>query len=63
MQLASSSCAFEFRSSVLREGSFRTPNAPGYYPSDTDCHFFFTGGRNETVLVQFSYFDVEGIYP
>ncbi|XP_043213791.1 suppressor of lurcher protein 1-like [Amphibalanus amphitrite] len=63
VQLPTSSCAFEFRSSMLREGTFRTPNAPGYYPGNTDCHFYFIGGANETVLVQFGYFDVEGIYP
>ena len=63
LQLPTSSCAFEFRSSTVREGSFRTPNAPSYYPGDTNCHFNFVGGPNETVLIQFIYFDVDGIYP
>ncbi|XP_063243497.1 suppressor of lurcher protein 1-like [Bacillus rossius redtenbacheri] len=62
-QLSDYPCAFEFDSNVTRNGSFHSPNHPGYYPRDTECHFFFHGGASEKVRLRFGYFDVEGVAP
>ncbi|KAF4521632.1 hypothetical protein B566_EDAN006674 [Ephemera danica] len=56
-------CAFLFNSSETSNGSFSSPNYPGYYPRDTECHYFFQGRSTERVHLHFTYFDVEGVLP
>ncbi|KAJ9586789.1 hypothetical protein L9F63_019622, partial [Diploptera punctata] len=62
-QLAEYPCAFVFNSSDAKNGTFASPNFPGFYPRDTECHYFFHGSRTEKVHLHFTYFDVEGISP
>lgn len=40
-----------------------SPNYPGIYPINTECNYFFYGSENETVVIRFTYFDVEGVFP
>ncbi|XP_023222572.1 suppressor of lurcher protein 1-like isoform X1 [Centruroides sculpturatus] len=56
-------CGFIFNSTERSNGSFTSPNWPGYYPRDTECHYFFYGKSNERVHITFAYFDVEGVTP
>ncbi|KAG8324212.1 hypothetical protein J6590_097837 [Homalodisca vitripennis] len=42
---------------------FSSPNIPGFYPRDTECHYFFHGDTNQRVRLHFHYFDVEGVLP
>ncbi|KAJ8919159.1 hypothetical protein NQ315_012145 [Exocentrus adspersus] len=56
-------CAFEFSSNESRNGYFHSPNYPGFYPRDTECHYFFHGHLKEKVHLHFNYFDVEGVLP
>ncbi|KAK7791979.1 hypothetical protein R5R35_010149 [Gryllus longicercus] len=56
-------CAFVFNSSEARAGAFASPNFPGFYPRDTECHYFFHGRAHEKVHLHFNYFDVEGVLP
>ncbi|XP_066581452.1 suppressor of lurcher protein 1 [Prorops nasuta] len=56
-------CAFAFNSNESRNGTFASPNYPGLYPRDTECHYFFNGQQNERVHLHFHYFDVEGVLP
>ncbi|KAK0095792.1 hypothetical protein PV326_007373 [Microctonus aethiopoides] len=46
-----------------RNGTFASPNYPGFYPRDTECHYFFNGQPTERVHLHFHYFDVEGVLP
>jgi len=46
-----------------QNGTFTSPNFPGYYPRNTECHFLFYGGDGEQVYITFTYFDVEGLPP
>ncbi|XP_068083956.1 suppressor of lurcher protein 1 [Anabrus simplex] len=62
-QLVEFPCAFVFNSSEARNGSFASPNFPGFYPRDTECHYFFHGHNREKVHLHFNYFDVEGVLP
>ncbi|XP_067010274.1 suppressor of lurcher protein 1 isoform X2 [Anabrus simplex] len=62
-QLLDFPCAFVFNSSTARNGSFASPNFPGLYPRDTECHYFFHGKNREKVHIHFNYFDVEGVLP
>ncbi|XP_057664757.1 suppressor of lurcher protein 1 isoform X2 [Diorhabda carinulata] len=62
-QLSTYPCAFEFNSNESKEGYFHSPNYPGLYPRDTECHYFFNGNMSERVQLHFSYFDVEGVLP
>lgn len=54
-------CTFLFNSSVRSNGTFMSPNWPGFYPRDTECHYFFLGRNSERVFIAFAYFDVDGI--
>lgn len=63
MQLPDYPCAFVFSSNRSRTGFFHSPNYPGYYPRDAECHYFFYGNNKEKVHLHFNYFDVEGILP
>ncbi|KAK0161243.1 hypothetical protein PV327_009736 [Microctonus hyperodae] len=56
-------CAFVFNSNETRNGTFASPNYPGFYPRDTECHYFFNGQPTERVHLHFHYFDVEGVLP
>ncbi|RWS30170.1 suppressor of lurcher protein 1-like protein [Leptotrombidium deliense] len=56
-------CGFNFRSTERSNGSFTSPNYPGLYPRDTECHYFFYGNQSEKVHITFAYFDVEGVTP
>ena len=54
-------CKIYFRSSSFRSGYFSSPNYPGIYPRDTECHYYFLGNQNERIQITFHTFDVEGI--
>lgn len=56
-------CGFNYHSKDQLNGTFTSPNFPGFYPRDTECHYFFYGETNERVLISFSDFKVEGILP
>ncbi|XP_014215777.1 suppressor of lurcher protein 1 [Copidosoma floridanum] len=56
-------CAFVFNSNETLNGTFTSPNYPGYYPRDTECHYFFNGLAKERVHIHFYFFDVEGVLP
>ncbi|XP_071438728.1 suppressor of lurcher protein 1 [Hetaerina americana] len=62
-QLPDYPCAFVFNSSETLNGTFSSPNYPGNYPRDTECHYFFHGKAKEKVHIHFTYFDVEGVLP
>ncbi|XP_022245644.1 suppressor of lurcher protein 1-like [Limulus polyphemus] len=56
-------CGFIFNSTERTNGSFTSPNYPGFYPRATECHYFFFGSGNERITLTFAYFDVEGVPP
>ena len=56
-------CGFEFRSERESNGTFSSPNYPGLYPRNTECHYLFYGQVNERIYIEFLYFDVEGVPP
>ncbi|CAH0559455.1 unnamed protein product [Brassicogethes aeneus] len=56
-------CAFVFKSHLSKNGYFHSPNYPGFYPRNTECHYFFNGNPQEKVHIHFNYFDVEGVLP
>lgn len=56
-------CAFMFNSSKSKSGYFHSPNYPGPYPRNTECHYLFGGTPQEKVFLHFNYFDVEGVLP
>ncbi|KAF7277770.1 hypothetical protein GWI33_009191 [Rhynchophorus ferrugineus] len=62
-QLPDYPCAFVLNSNESKTGYFYSPNYPGFYPRDTECHYFFHGNTNEKVHLHFNYFDVEGVLP
>ncbi|KAI9558973.1 putative suppressor of lurcher protein 1 [Daphnia sinensis] len=62
-QISSSPCAFRFNSTTSTNGTFWSPNFPGFYPRDTECHYFFHAQVGERVKIVFSYFDIEGMIP
>ncbi|XP_068911532.1 suppressor of lurcher protein 1 isoform X2 [Tenebrio molitor] len=62
-QLPDYPCAFVFNSNESKSGFFYSPNYPGFYPRDTECHYFFYGNQKEKVHLHFNYFDVEGVLP
>ncbi|ESO13111.1 hypothetical protein HELRODRAFT_188109 [Helobdella robusta] len=53
-------CMFEYFSSQGNNGTFSSPNYPGYYPRNTECHYIFHGSQHERIYISFKYFDVEG---
>ncbi|XP_015788200.1 suppressor of lurcher protein 1-like [Tetranychus urticae] len=63
VQDSQSVCGFIFRSSDRSNGSFTSPNYPGQYPRDTECHYFFFGNVSERAHITFAYFDIEGVTP
>ncbi|XP_055928438.1 suppressor of lurcher protein 1-like isoform X1 [Argiope bruennichi] len=62
-QDSSQECRFTFRSEERGNGTFNSPNYPGFYPRDTECHYIFYGKDKERVHITFAYFDVDGIPP
>ncbi|XP_067118714.1 suppressor of lurcher protein 1-like [Centruroides vittatus] len=56
-------CRLNFNSTERTNGTFTSPNWPGYYPRDTECHYLFYGNGSERVYITFAYFDVDGIPP
>ncbi|KAG1676185.1 Suppressor of lurcher protein 1 [Nymphon striatum] len=58
-----SECGFVYNSTESKTGQFTSPNHPGFYPRDTECHYFFHGRPGERVQLTFSFFDVEGVLP
>lgn len=42
---------------------FSTPNFPGNYPINMICNYYFNGADEQTVEINFVYFDVEGVFP
>ncbi|XP_065584752.1 suppressor of lurcher protein 1-like isoform X2 [Artemia franciscana] len=63
-QLITHPCLFRFNSTDnSRNGSFWSPNFPGFYPRSTECHYLFYGRPGEKVRITFDTFDVEGFPP
>ncbi|XP_074000217.1 suppressor of lurcher protein 1-like isoform X7 [Rhodnius prolixus] len=56
-------CAFRYKAGSSMEGQFTSPNFPGLYPRETECHYFFHGAANHRVRIIFHYFDIEGVHP
>ena len=56
-------CAFSFNNEMTSNGTFMSPNFPGVYPRDVQCHYLFYGVDKSRVYVTFSYFDVDGMPP
>lgn len=56
-------CAFVYNASMSLNGSITSPNYPGLYPRDTECHYFFHGRGSERVHINFTHFDIEGVEP
>ena len=56
-------CGFVIHSETSPNGTFTSPNFPGLYPRNTECHYLFRGKENERIYIDFPYFDVEGIPP
>ncbi|CAH1799296.1 unnamed protein product [Owenia fusiformis] len=56
-------CGFIYKSQKSRNGTFTSPNYPGFYPRNTECHYYFYAGKGEKVHISFLVFDVEGIPP
>ncbi len=57
----SGGCKVYFHSDKRRNGYFSSPNYPGLYPRDTECHYYFLGKKNERIQISFHTFDIEGI--
>jgi len=57
----SAACGFIYRSQRSPNGTFTSPNYPGFYPRNTECHYLFYGMPNERVHITFRQFDVEGM--
>jgi hypothetical protein len=56
-------CGFVFDSATAPNGTFTSPNFPGLYPRNTECHYLFNGQENEKIYITFPYLDVEGVPP
>ena len=61
MDTTSSDCKIYFHGSLRRYGYFSSPNYPGLYPRDVECHYYFVGDKNQKVQITFHTFDVEGV--
>lgn len=47
----------------MSNGTFTSPNYPGLYPRDTECHYLFYGRDGEYVELFFTYFHIDGVLP
>nr|XP_024216184.1 suppressor of lurcher protein 1-like [Halyomorpha halys] len=56
-------CGFRYRAGSRSSGHFQSPNYPGLYPRNTECHYFFHGHDGQRIRIQFHDFDVEGVHP
>ncbi|KAL8609967.1 hypothetical protein ACOMHN_046886 [Nucella lapillus] len=56
-------CVFNYMSHQQTEGHIMSPNYPGLYPRNTECHYLFYGRGKERVHITFLYFEVDGIPP
>jgi len=56
-------CGFNYKSSLAPVGVFTSPNYPGKYPRNTECHYLFYGQKGEKVIIDFPKFEVDGIQP
>jgi len=56
-------CAFIFDNEATTNGTFTSPNYPGLYPRNVECHYLFYGADKSRVHITFAYFDVDGIPP
>ncbi|KAK6169623.1 hypothetical protein SNE40_020630 [Patella caerulea] len=56
-------CMFNFFSTKQSQGTFSSPNYPGLYPRNTECHYLFYGRGKERVHITFPKFQVDGISP
>ncbi|XP_021958390.1 suppressor of lurcher protein 1 [Folsomia candida] len=56
-------CRFIFNSTETSNGTIASPNYPGLYPRNTECHYFFNGKDNEHVELHFTYFHIDGVQP
>lgn len=54
-------CKVYFYSTVRKDGYFASPNYPGLYPRDIECHYYFIGEKDQKVQITFHTFDVEGV--
>jgi hypothetical protein len=54
-------CKIYYRGNQKREGYFSSPNYPGLYPRDVECHYYFVGEKEQKVQITFQTFDVEGV--
>ncbi|XP_013418307.1 suppressor of lurcher protein 1-like [Lingula anatina] len=59
--LNNTECGCEFRSERAANGTFSSPNYPGNYPKQTECHYRFYGRPKERVRITFKSFDLEGV--
>ena len=57
-----SECLFHFDKNSSSD-VFTSPNFPGLYPRNTECHYVFHAEHNQTVHIEFLFFDIEGIPP
>ncbi|RMZ97718.1 suppressor of lurcher 1-like [Brachionus plicatilis] len=56
-----SECKIFFNSTHKQNGYFTTPNYPGLYPRELECHYYFIGVKGEKVQITFHTFDIEGV--
>ncbi|XP_014249931.1 suppressor of lurcher protein 1-like [Cimex lectularius] len=62
-QLTDYPCAFRYSSKDGHSGSFHSPNFPGLYPRETECHYFFHRTTAQKTKIYFDFFDIEGVFP
>lgn len=65
-QLSVLPCAFQYNSTNDVSDNvklFTSPNFPGLYPRNTECHYFFYAKEHEKIKINFTFFDVEGVSP
>ena len=53
-------CGFSFNFCIAIHSS---PNYPGNYPINMECNYIFNAADEQTVVLNFFYFDVEGVFP
>lgn len=61
MDVTGGECKIYFHSKLNSYGYFSSPNYPGLYPRDIECHYYFIGEKHQKVQITFHTFDVEGV--